>query len=109
MENGSTNGHENENGEASGDEDGDGEDPKGEGPASKVLIWPEGVSKAAVSTAAASVFLVRDLITTPCEDMGPQHLEVRPESFARRGQAMGHVRLWGAVAPHVDGWYRASS
>lgn len=46
-------------------------------PAKKVLVWPEGVNKHRVSATAASMFLIRDLITTPSEDMGPQHLEVR--------------------------------
>lgn len=41
-----------------------------------VLAWPAGADKGRVTAAAASTFLVRDLITTPCEDMGPQHLEV---------------------------------
>lgn len=41
-----------------------------------VLAWPAGADKSRVSATAASTFLVRDLITTPCEHMGPQHLEV---------------------------------
>lgn len=44
---------------------------------SKALMWPEGADRGRVAAAAASTFLVRDLISTPCEHMGPQHLEVR--------------------------------
>ncbi|CAN0470687.1 unnamed protein product, partial [Discosporangium mesarthrocarpum] len=40
----------------------------------KVLVWPMGARRKGVSAAAASTFLVRDLISTPCEDMGPMHL-----------------------------------
>ncbi|CAN0295995.1 unnamed protein product, partial [Ectocarpus sp. 12 AP-2014] len=47
-----------------------------------VLSWPAGADKGWVTAAAASTFLVRDLITTPCEHMGPQHLEVVFASLA---------------------------
>ncbi|CAN0085797.1 unnamed protein product [Ectocarpus fasciculatus] len=47
-----------------------------------VLAWPAGADKGRVSAAAASTFLVRDLITTPCEHMGPQHLEAVFASLA---------------------------
>lgn len=53
----------------------------------KVLAWPGGADKRRVSAAAASTFLVRDLISTPCEDMGPQHLEVTVE-MERGGGAL---------------------
>ncbi|CAN0356369.1 unnamed protein product, partial [Scytosiphon promiscuus] len=56
-------------------EGGEGEEGKKDGKV--VLAWPDAADKAKVSAAAASTFLVRDLITTPCEHMGPQHLEVR--------------------------------
>ena len=42
----------------------------------KVLAWPKGADKSGVSAAAASVFLVQNLISTPWEDMGPHLLEV---------------------------------
>lgn len=51
-----------------------GESAAGESKA--MLAWPAGADKGKVSATAASTFLVRDLITTPCEHMGPQHLEV---------------------------------
>ncbi|CAN0524209.1 unnamed protein product, partial [Ectocarpus sp. 12 AP-2014] len=47
-----------------------------------VLAWPAGADKGWVTAAAASTFLVRDLITTPCEHMGPQHLEAVFASLA---------------------------
>lgn len=46
------------------------------GESKAMLVWPAGADKGKVSATAASTFLVRDLITTPCEHMGPQHLEV---------------------------------
>ena len=38
------------------------------------LAWPAKADRAEVERIAASVFLARDLINTPCEDMGPAHL-----------------------------------
>lgn len=35
--------------------------------AKRVLVWPEKCDKAAVTSAAAATYLVRDLITAPCE------------------------------------------
>ena len=39
------------------------------------LVWPDGLDRAEVSRLAAGVGWVRDLITTPAEDMGPGDLE----------------------------------
>jgi len=41
----------------------------------KLLVWPEGCDKAHVENASTSTYMVRDLISTPAQDMGPQHLE----------------------------------
>ena len=38
------------------------------------LVWPEGVDSARVLRLAEATFLVRDLITTPANDMGPSQL-----------------------------------
>lgn len=72
-------GNGNSKGKESGEEGGE------EEAATKILVWPVGADKAKVSAAAASTFLVRDLITTPCEDMGPQHLEVGARADGGRG------------------------
>lgn len=58
------------------DGEGSQEGEEGKKDAKAVLTWPGTADKSKVSAAAASTFLVRDLITTPCEHMGPQHLEV---------------------------------
>ena len=61
--------------ERSGERD-PGSEPSASESKDKVLAWPEGADRDGVAAAAASIFLVRDLISTPCEHMGPQHLEV---------------------------------
>eukprot|EP00611_Tribonema_gayanum_P027019 TRINITY_DN6571_c0_g1_i2.p1 TRINITY_DN6571_c0_g1~~TRINITY_DN6571_c0_g1_i2.p1 ORF type:complete len:524 (-),score=180.26 TRINITY_DN6571_c0_g1_i2:1112-2608(-) len=49
----------------------------------KRLVWAAGCDKASVTAAAASTYLVRDLISTPCEDMGPHHLEAVVADLAK--------------------------
>lgn len=55
-----------------------------EAPAPARLVWPEGVDRPSVVRSAAAVGLVRDLITTPAEDMGPADLEATARSLAHR-------------------------
>jgi leucyl aminopeptidase len=38
------------------------------------LVWPRNADRAAVARAIRGIFLGRDLINTPAEDMGPEHL-----------------------------------
>ena len=38
------------------------------------LVWPAGAEQQEVERISRSVFLARDLINTPAEDMGPEHL-----------------------------------
>ncbi|MGE0120834.1 MAG: M17 family metallopeptidase [Dongiaceae bacterium] len=52
-------------------------------PAVARLVWPEGADRAAVERAAAAAFLVRDLVNTPAEDMGPAELAAATEAVAR--------------------------
>jgi len=47
------------------------------------LLWPDGADRAAVERAAAAAFLVRDLVNTPAEDMGPAELAAAAEAVAR--------------------------
>jgi len=50
------------------------------------LVWPKNLSsnqKATVINEATAFYLVRDLINTPCEDMGPQHLQSTAEQLAK--------------------------
>lgn len=52
-------------------------------PAVARLLWPDGADRAAVERAAAAAFLVRDLVNTPAEDMGPAELAAAAEAVAR--------------------------
>ncbi len=51
-----------------------------------VLAWPKGVDKGAVTRAAEATFLVRDLVNTPAEDLGPPQLA---EAVKAVGKAHG--------------------
>lgn len=44
-------------------------------PARPTLLWPAECDRAAVARAATATYLCRDLITTPCEQLGPADLE----------------------------------
>lgn len=52
-------------------------------PASARLLWPEAADRAAVERAAAAAFLVRDLVNTPAEDMGPAELAAAAQAVAK--------------------------
>jgi leucyl aminopeptidase len=52
-------------------------------PAVARLVWPEGADRGTVERAAAAAFLVRDLVNTPAEDMGPADLAAAAEAVAR--------------------------
>lgn len=57
------------------------------------LVAPEGVDAKAVRRIADGVFLARDLINTPAEDMGPGELEAAVKTLARTHKAkVGVVR-----------------
>ena len=47
------------------------------------LLWPDAADRPAVERTAAAVFLVRDLVNTPAEDMGPAELAAAAESVAK--------------------------
>lgn len=50
------------------------------------LLWPDGVDQARVTATRDATFLVRDLINTPAEDMGPAELaEAAQEMAAEHG------------------------
>src|SRR5262245_30319455 len=50
-------------------------------PAVARLVWPAGADRAAVERAAAATFLVRNLVNTPAEDMGPAELAAAAEAM----------------------------
>eukprot|EP00877_Chromochloris_zofingiensis_P011723 jgi/Chrzof1/6804/Cz19g10110.t1 len=43
--------------------------------AKPMLVWPDGADRSSLTALAHAVYWCRDMITTPAEDMGPQHLE----------------------------------
>jgi leucyl aminopeptidase len=47
------------------------------------LAWPERADRAEVERLARAVFLVRDLVNTPAEEMGPDALAAAAETLAR--------------------------
>ena len=51
------------------------------------LVWPKAADKAAVSRTLEGVALVRDLVNTPAEDMGPAELATAARVLARRHKA----------------------
>jgi leucyl aminopeptidase len=51
------------------------------------LATPEGVEQAAIERIATAVFLARDLINTPANDMGPQAIEDAARAVAKAGKA----------------------
>jgi leucyl aminopeptidase len=55
------------------------------------LVWPPGVDEDDVERISRSVFLGRDMINTPAEDMGPQHLAEAAKRLAKEHGATVHV------------------
>ena len=56
------------------------------------LIWPEDADRGEVERIARAVFLARDLINTPAEDMGPEHLAQAAREVAEaRGAKFGVI------------------
>ena len=48
-----------------------------------VLAWPAGADKAQVTRIASGLFLARDLVNTPANEMGPAELAAAAEKLAR--------------------------
>jgi len=61
------------------------------------LVWPKGVDRAAVTRAAEATFLVRDLINTPAEDLGPPQLAEAAKTVGRAHGARVAVTTGGAL------------
>ena len=51
--------------------------------ASAKLVWPRAGDRAAVEAAASATTLVRDLVNTPANDLGPAELAAAAEALAR--------------------------
>jgi leucyl aminopeptidase len=77
------------------------------------LVWPKRCRRAAVESAAAATFLVRDLINTPAEHMGPAELADAALRLARAHGARCRViagrRLLALGYPAVHAVGRASA
>ncbi|MEC9466000.1 MAG: leucyl aminopeptidase family protein [Myxococcota bacterium] len=48
------------------------------------LVWPEGLERQEIEAALDGMFLVRDLVNTPTNDMGPSHLAAVARSLGKR-------------------------
>ena len=56
-----------------------------------VLVWPARADRARVNAMADAIALVRDLINTPAEDMGPSQLAAAARDLGRRFKAQVKV------------------
>jgi leucyl aminopeptidase len=56
-------------------------------PAAPQLVWPETAERDRVTATVEATTLVRDLINTPAEDMGPTELAAAAQKLARRHKA----------------------
>lgn len=56
-------------------------------PAAAKLVWPQSVDRKAVLREAEAVYLARDLINTPANDLGPEELEKAVRSLGRKHKA----------------------
>jgi len=55
------------------------------------LVWPKGFDRARVRQIGEATFLVRDLVNTPAEDMGPDGLEATARELAGKHDAQLEV------------------
>jgi leucyl aminopeptidase len=62
------------------------------------LVTPPGVDGAEISRIAENLFLARDLVNTPANDMGPAELESAARALARRHGAKVSVTSGAALA-----------
>src|SRR5665213_1151680 len=61
------------------------------------LEWPRGTDRARVEAVAQAIFLARDLINTPAEDMGPAELAGAAEAMAAQNGAKYRVIVGDAL------------
>lgn len=77
------------------------------------LVWPETADRAAVERAVDATFLVRDLVNTPSEEMGPAELAEAAVTVARAHGAKAQVTIGDALLkrnyPMIHAVGRASS
>ena len=51
------------------------------------LVWPKGVNKTRVNSTAEAIYIIRDLVNTPANDMGPAELEKASRELAKNHKA----------------------
>ncbi|TVQ81869.1 MAG: leucyl aminopeptidase family protein [Micavibrio sp.] len=51
------------------------------------LVWPSAADKDAVKITVEAIFMIRDLINTPTNDMGPEHLEAAARALTKQFNA----------------------
>ncbi|MBT6119443.1 MAG: leucyl aminopeptidase family protein [Rhodospirillaceae bacterium] len=61
------------------------------------LVWPAGADRSQVLRVLEATFLVRDLINTPANDMGPAELAAAARKLARRHKAKCTVLIGDAL------------
>ena len=66
------------------------------------LAWPEGANRDAVAITVEANFLVRDLINTPANDLGPAELAEAAQALAKRHDATCRVIVGDALLE--DNW-----
>jgi leucyl aminopeptidase len=64
------------------------------------LVWPANVDRDEVERVARAVFLARDLINTPAEDMGPEQLAAAARSVAEARDATLAVTVGNDLLEH---------
>ncbi|WP_425450273.1 leucyl aminopeptidase family protein [Virgifigura deserti] len=77
------------------------------------LVWPKQADRAMVERTAEAIYLVRDLINTPAEDMGPADLAEAAQTLGRAHKAKTKVIVGDALLkaryPAIHAVGRASS
>ncbi|MSP48305.1 MAG: leucyl aminopeptidase family protein [Alphaproteobacteria bacterium] len=61
------------------------------------LVWPKGADRDQVEAQARAIYLARDLINTPADDLGPSQLADAAKAMARRHRAKVEVIVGDAL------------
>ncbi len=64
------------------------------------LVWPETCDRAAVERAGEATYLVRDLVNTPANDMGPAELALAAEQLAAEHDARISIIVGEGLLTH---------
>jgi leucyl aminopeptidase len=61
------------------------------------LVWPGGADRDQVEAQTRAIYMARDLINTPADDLGPSHLAEAAKTMARRHRAETEVIVGEAL------------